>query len=106
MLLSLFSLAGIPPFAGFFGKLFLFMGAAEKGFYWLVLIAVLNAIISLYYYLLLVKAMFINKSDQPIGRFKSDLATRLALILCVIGIVCVGFASPIYEYIKTISFGI
>ena len=52
MTLALFSLAGIPPVAGFFGKFFLFTAAAEKGFYLLVLIAVLNTIISLYYYLL------------------------------------------------------
>src|SRR5450759_1256914 len=58
MTLSLFSLAGIPPVAGFFGKFFLFTAAAQKGFYLLVLIAVLNTIISLYYYLLVVKAMF------------------------------------------------
>jgi NADH-quinone oxidoreductase subunit N len=106
MMLSLFSLAGIPPVAGFFGKFFLFAAAAEQGFYWLVLIAVLNAIISLYYYLLVVKAMFINKNELPIASFKSDLATRLCLILCVIGIVATGFASPLFEYIRTISFGI
>ena len=52
MTLALFSLAGIPPVAGFFGKFFLFTAAAEKGYYLLVLIAVLNTIISLYYYLL------------------------------------------------------
>ena len=59
MTLALFSLAGIPPVAGFFGKFFLFTAAAQKGFYLLVFIAVLNTIISLYYYLLIVKAMFI-----------------------------------------------
>ena len=54
MMLSLFSLAGIPPVAGFFGKFFLFQSAASGGYYWLVFIAVLNATISLYYYLLVV----------------------------------------------------
>jgi NADH-quinone oxidoreductase subunit N len=106
MLLSLFSLAGIPPLAGYFGKFFLFAAAAEQGFYILVLIAVLNAILSLYYYLLVVKAMFINKNDTPIERFRSDWATRLCLVLCVIGMVAIGFASPIFEYIKSLSFGI
>ena len=80
MTLALFSLAGIPPVAGFFGKFFLFTAAAEKGFYILVLIAVLNTIISLYYYLLVVKAMFINKSENPIEKFKSDFPTRFALV--------------------------
>jgi len=87
MLLALFSLGGIPPLAGFFGKFFLFMAAAQKGFYLLVLIAVLNTIISLYYYLLVVKAMFLNRSDNTVEKFKCDFPTRLALGICVAGIV-------------------
>ena len=106
MLLGLFSLAGIPPFAGFFGKFFLFTAAAQEGFYILVLIAVLNTIISLYYYLLVVKAMFINKSDSPIEKFRSDFPTRFALGICIAGIVITGFASIIFEVIKNMSFGI
>jgi NADH-quinone oxidoreductase subunit N len=106
MTLALFSLAGIPPVAGFFGKFFLFTAAAEKGFYLLVLIAVLNTIISLYYYLLVVKAMFINKSESPIEKFRSDLSTRISLGLCIAGIVITGFASIIFEVIKNLSFGV
>jgi NADH-quinone oxidoreductase subunit N len=106
MTLALFSLAGIPPVAGFFGKFFLFTAAAQKGFYLLVLIAVLNTIISLYYYLLVIKAMFIVKSDNPIGSFKSDFPTRLALGMCVAGIVVTGFASVIFEIIRNLSFGV
>jgi NADH-quinone oxidoreductase subunit N len=106
MTLALFSLAGIPPVAGFFGKFFLFTAAAEKGFYILVLIAVLNTIISLYYYLLVVKAMFINKSESPINKFRSDFPTRFALAICVAGIVVTGFASVLFEAIRNISFGV
>jgi NADH-quinone oxidoreductase subunit N len=106
MTLALFSLAGIPPVAGFFGKFFLFTAAAEKGFYLLVLIAVLNTIISLYYYLLVVKAMFINKSDSPVQYFKSDVLTRLALAMCIAGIVITGFASSVFEVIRNLSFGV
>ncbi len=106
MMLALFSLAGIPPVAGFFGKFFLFTAAAEQGFFILVLIAILNTIISLYYYLLVVKAMFINKSENPIASFRNDFPTRLALTVCVAGIVIVGFASVIFEYILNLSFGI
>jgi NADH-quinone oxidoreductase subunit N len=106
MTLALFSLAGIPPVAGFFGKFFLFTAAAQKGFYLLVLLAVLNTIISLFYYLLVVKAMFINKSDNPIAKFKSDFPTKLALGICVAGIVVTGFASIIFEAIKNLSFGV
>lgn len=106
MTLALFSLAGIPPVAGFFGKFFLFTAAAQKGFYMLVLIAVLNTIVSLYYYLLVVKAMFMNRNEQPITRFRSDVATRLALGICIAGIVITGFASTIFEIIRSLSFGI
>jgi NADH-quinone oxidoreductase subunit N len=106
MTLALFSLAGIPPVAGFFGKFFLFTAAAEKGYYLLVLIAVLNTIISLYYYLLVVKAMFITKSESPIEKFKSDFPTRFALAICVAGIVITGFASVLFEAIRNISFGV
>ena len=106
MTLSLFSLGGIPPVAGFFGKFFLFTAAAQKGYYLLVLIAVLNTIISLYYYLLVVKAMFINKSEVPINKFKSDFPTRFALGICVAGIFIIGFAGILFEVIKNISFGV
>jgi NADH-quinone oxidoreductase subunit N len=105
MTLSLFSLGGIPPVAGFFGKFFLFTAAAQRGFYPLIIIAVLNTIISLYYYLLVVKAMFINKNDEPIARFKCDFPTRSALIICVAGIFFTGFASIIFDYIRSISIG-
>jgi NADH-quinone oxidoreductase subunit N len=106
MMLALFSLAGIPPVAGYFGKFFLFTAAAEKGFYTLVIIAVLNTIISLYYYLLIVKAMFLLKSDSPIEKFKSTKYTKFALGLCVAGIVVTGFASALFELIRNLSFGI
>lgn len=106
MTLALFSLAGIPPVAGFFGKFFLFTAAAQKGFYLLVFIAVLNTIISLFYYLLVVKAMFINKNETPIARFRSDFPTKLALSVCIAGIVVTGFASTIFEMIRNLSFGI
>jgi NADH-quinone oxidoreductase subunit N len=101
LLLALFSLAGIPPVAGFFGKFFLFTAAASSGMYILVLIAVLNATLSLYYYLLVVKAMFINKSDAPIARITSPWSDKLALAICFAGILAVGFLSSIYDYIQS-----
>ncbi|HLN53724.1 MAG TPA: NADH-quinone oxidoreductase subunit N [Lentimicrobium sp.] len=106
LMLSVFSLAGIPPVAGFFGKFFLFTSAASAGFYWLVFIAVLNATVSLYYYLLVVKAMFINKNDNPVPTFKSDMVTRAGLLLSAAGIFILGFWSQIYEWINYLSIGI
>jgi NADH-quinone oxidoreductase subunit N len=96
-------LAGIPPVAGFFGKFFLFTAAASQGLYFLVFLAVVNVTISLYYYLLVVKAMFLLKSDDPIPYFKSKFTMRLGLILAVIGVLFIGVYSPIYQYIYELS---
>ena len=106
MLLSLFSLAGIPPVAGFFGKFFLFLSAAKAGYYILVLIALLNTIISLYYYLMVVKAMFINENESPIAYFKSNFTTRLALLICIAGLFVTGFIAGWFEAITGLSFGL
>lgn len=103
MMLAMFSLAGIPPIAGFFGKFFLFIAAAEKGYYILVLIAVLNTIISLYYYLLIIKTMFIEKSDTPIPFFKSNLPMKISLVICVLGMVITGFTSGVFDYMVEMS---
>ncbi len=80
MMLAMFSLAGIPPFAGFFSKFFIFTGALAQGsvaIYVLVLIALINTIISLYYYLMVVKAMFINQDECRIANFRSACSERL-----------------------------
>ena len=103
MMLALFSLAGIPPIAGFFGKFFLFAAAASKGYYLLVFLAVVNVTISLYYYLLVVRAMFIRRSENPIPFFKSKIYMRLGLLLSVMGILILGLYSPLYDYIFELS---
>ena len=103
MMLGLFSLAGIPPVAGFFGKFFLFTAAASKGYYLLVFLAVVNVTISLYYYLLVVRAMFIRKSEDPIPFFKNKIYMRLGLMITVLGILVLGLYSPLYDYIFELS---
>ena len=102
MTLALFSLAGIPPFAGMFSKFFVFMAAAQQGSaaaYFVVFIALINTVVSLYYYLLIVKAMYITKTDTPLPAFQSDLSTKTALALCTAGIALFGIVSCIYEWI-------
>lgn len=102
MTLALFSLAGIPPFAGMFSKFFVFMAAAEQGSFWayfVVFIALINTVVSLYYYLLIVKAMYIKPSETPLPTFRSDYDSRLALTLCTAGIVAFGVFSCVYEWI-------
>ena len=106
MTLSLFSLAGIPPFAGFFSKFFIFMSAFQAGFHLLVFIALINTVISLYYYLLIVKAMYITPSDNPAPAFRSDNCTRIGLALCVLGILGLGIASVVYQTIDKFAFGL
>lgn len=102
MMLAMFSLAGIPPFAGFFSKFFIFTGALGAGtpaMYVLVFIALLNTIISLYYYLLVVKAMFINESDAPIATFRSSCSERLGMWISTAGILFLGLVSCVYDHI-------
>ena len=100
--LALFSLAGIPPFAGMFSKFFVFMAAAQQGSfaaYFVVFVALINTVVSLYYYLLIVKAMYIKPSTSPLPSFRSDVNTRLALALCTAGVVAFGICSFIYKWI-------
>ncbi len=103
MTFSLFSLAGIPPFAGMFSKFFVFMAALKAGSvaaYVVVFIALLNTVISLYYYLLIVKAMYINSSEKALPTFRSDCNTRLALFVCVAGVLLCGVASFFWEWVN------
>lgn len=106
MTLALFSLAGIPPFAGFFSKFFVFMSAFGSGFHILVFIALLNTVISLYYYLLIVKAMYMKDSQNELPCIKSDPYTRTSLTICVAGIILFGICSFIYSAIDKIAFGL
>ena len=102
MTLALFSLAGIPPFAGMFSKFFVFMAGVQNGdpmAYFVVFIALVNTVVSLYYYLLIVKAMYITKTDEPLPAFKSDESTKIALGICTAGIALFGVVSCIYEWI-------
>ena len=106
MTLALFSLGGIPPFAGMFSKFFVFLSSVDgQNGNWLpyiiMFIALVNTVVSLYYYLLIVKAMFINKTENPLPTFKSDCNTRLALAICTAGILLFGVASCIYEAIQS-----
>lgn len=96
---SLFSLAGIPPTAGFFGKLFLLTAGAAKANYLFILIAALNMIISLYYYLRVIRSMFMDKNEQPVEKINIQPTTKLALVICAAGVILTGFLSWVYDYI-------
>lgn len=106
MTLALFSLAGIPPFAGFFSKFFVFMSAFDAGFWILVFIALVNTVISLYYYLLIVKAMYIESSDTPLPTIKCSKYIRAELFICVAGIILLGICSFVYSALDGAAFGL
>ena len=108
MMISMFSLGGIPPTAGFFSKLFVFISAMESGNpanTILVFLALVNTVISLFYYLLVVKAMFIKKTNDPIENLQTDGYLKISLICSMIGIFFIGVISCFYEYINSVSFG-
>ncbi|MBI5373296.1 MAG: NADH-quinone oxidoreductase subunit N [Sphingobacteriales bacterium] len=100
--LALFSLAGVPPTAGFFGKLFLLTAGGARAAYWFITVAALNMIISLYYYLRVVRAMFMDKNDTPIEPLKISAPVRLGMIICGAGIILTGLLSWIYDYIHSL----
>lgn len=112
MTLALFSLGGIPPFAGMFSKFFIFMAAVQDAdlstsvgawAYIVLFIALINTVISLYYYLLIVKAMYIKKSENPLPTFKSHANTKLALAVCTAGVVLFGVCYMVFDWIHAAS---
>ena len=105
MTLAMFSLAGIPPFAGFFSKILIFTsvtGSNSMALYMLVLIALINTIISLYYYLLVVKAMWISADEPKIQSFGTGACEKVALTLCVGGILLLGLVSCVYQWLVNV----
>ena len=100
--IALFSLAGIPPTAGFFGKFFLLLAGAAKGNYLLITIAALNMVLALYYYLRIIKAMFMDANENPIEKIKTSWSPKLAMVICVAGIIITGLASGAYNFIYSL----
>jgi NADH-quinone oxidoreductase subunit N len=98
MVIMMMSLAGIPPTAGFMGKFFLFRAAVNAGLTWLVVIAVINSVISVYYYLNVLKFMFMNAPEEEPGAHPPYIPVGVALGVAVLGVVVLGiFPSPWME---------
>jgi NADH-quinone oxidoreductase subunit N len=100
MMMSMFSLAGIPPFGGFFGKFFIFMAGMDAHFEVLVTFSVLMSIISLFYYLVVVKRMYLENpvKTTPVA---STMSVRLCLGICVTFILAMGvYPAPFLSWIK------
>ena len=98
MLAAFLSLAGMPPFALFSAKLFLFASAVEANLIGLAVVAAVNSVIGLYYYLSVIKAVYVFRSEQEQTPFSFPPALRLALGIAVGGLLLLGVAvSPWFE---------
>lgn len=98
MVIFLVSLAGIPPFAGFFGKWLLFTAVLEQGYYWLALVGLLNSVVSLYYYARIVKAMFFEDAGEETTNVSFSTGTFALLSVFVIPTIFIGFINIFYTF--------
>ncbi|MCC7451083.1 MAG: NADH-quinone oxidoreductase subunit N [Anaerolineae bacterium] len=97
---ALLSLGGIPPAAGFIGKFFLFRAAVDANLTWLAVVGVLNSIIALYYYLVIIKVMYVDRSEDENKPIPVSQPYIWALAITCIGVVLMGtiFADPIFNW--------
>jgi NADH-quinone oxidoreductase subunit N len=93
LLISMLSLAGMPPLAGFVAKFYVFAAAIQSGLIWLAVLGVLNAIIGLYYYLTVLKVVYLYRSEDEDKPIRVPSAAAVALVLCSAAIILVGTLS-------------
>jgi NADH-quinone oxidoreductase subunit N len=96
MTVLVFSLAGIPPMAGFMAKFYVFMSAVHAGLYWLVFAAVLNSAIGIYYYLRFTVYMYMREPEEKLSPIKASPALVVAIVVSIIGILVIGVAPSDY----------
>ena len=106
LMIALLSLGGVPPLAGFFAKVLVFGAAIETGLVWLAVLGILNSVIALYYYLRVMKVMYV---DQPVVEMKVDklpVIWGVALAVCIVGIIVLGVIyTPWYNFISLAAAG-
>ncbi|HTC21460.1 MAG TPA: proton-conducting transporter membrane subunit, partial [bacterium] len=103
LLVCLLSLAGVPPFAGFSGKWYLFGAAIHMGYTWLALVGMVFSVVSLYYYLQVVRqALMVDPKDpSPI---EMNLVEKVILIVCIVSTVTLGFwPTPVMDIAQAAS---
>ncbi|WP_447973709.1 NADH-quinone oxidoreductase subunit N [Nitrospira sp. Kam-Ns4a] len=99
MLVFLLSLAGVPPLAGFIGKLYIFLAAIQEGLYTLIIVGLVNIIISMYYYLVVVKKMYINEPHDP-SPLDISAPMRAVVYIGLAGTLILGiYPKPIIEWV-------
>ncbi|MDE0043774.1 MAG: NADH-quinone oxidoreductase subunit N [Candidatus Poribacteria bacterium] len=96
MAIFLFSLTGIPPFAGFFGKWLLFTAVIKQELYWMAVVGLLNSVVSLYYYARIIKAMFLETSDET-DAISFSWGNLALLVVFVVPTFVIGFWNTVYE---------
>lgn len=108
--ISMISLVGLPPTAGFMGKLYLFNAAVSSDLVWLAVVGVLNSVISAYYYLRVVKIMYLGPVESE-SRITYSLPVLIAVVVAAIGILMIGMVpGPLFEFtevaVKSLLVGI
>jgi NADH-quinone oxidoreductase subunit N len=99
--IALFSLAGMPLFAGFATKFILFQSAAEEDLLWLAGVAVTMSFVSLYYYLIIVKEMYLGKPEEE-SRFPTPWLEYGALTVLIAGVFLIGlYPAPVFDAVET-----
>ena len=97
LLVALLSLGGIPPFAGFFGKLLVFGAAIKAEQYWLAAIGIINSVIGLYYYLVVLKVVYLYRSEEESKPISTSFNWMFAIGLCILGVLVLGVIfAPFY----------
>jgi NADH-quinone oxidoreductase subunit N len=101
MLFAVLSLGGIPPTAGFFGKFFLFKAAIDAGLWWLALIGILAAFVGLYYYLSIIKYMYLYRSEEEELPIPTSRAAQIGLAVSLFFIIYLGIsANAAFEWTR------
>ncbi len=101
--IALFSLAGIPPTAGFFGKFYLILAGAKEGNIWFVGFLVLNLVVSLYYYLRVVRSVFMSPTLDPAPAIRINVFSGTALVICTVMILVLGLFGSMYDHILLLT---
>jgi len=101
MSIFMFSLAGIPPFAGFFGKYYVFLAAVKADLTWLAIVGVLTSLVSVYYYLRLVVVMYFREGEADVDK-KVPIPAVLAVSLAAALVIVLGiYPSLILDLTRT-----
>jgi len=104
MLFTFLSLGGIPPLGGFFGKLLVFSAAIQADMVWLAVVGVLNAVIALYYYLTVIKFVYLRRQEGDEVPFPVAKSQSLAIIICVLGVTFLGvIMAPMFELAQKVA---